>query len=255
MNEKLNLNFEKNKLKGKNIYRFKNLTSKSNDNVKEKTIKYKESQNLGDYMPSGQKYLPILKYGTKGYINTISISMTNISDIIPNIESNIIKNNYELDEITSRLQKILNKKDIEYNIIYKSSKDGDLSTVFHKKCDNIKNTLLLIQDSENKIFGGFTTQTWDGEDINKKDNNCFIFSIDKSKNTKIYDILQGNEAISCNPNYGPIFVNQIKLLNNFLKQGGITGKKAKNFKTSEDFELTGGLENFIIKEVEIFQIK
>jgi len=109
----------------------------------------------------------------------------------------------------------------------------------------------LIKASANKRFGGFTTQTWDGEDINKKDENCFIFSIDKMK---VYDVIEGQNAINCNPDLGPVFINQIKLLDQFFTQGGTTGKKGKNFKTLEDFEITEGAEKFGVKEVEVYQI-
>ena len=85
----------------------------------------------------------------------------------------------------------------------------------------------------------------------KKDENCFIFSIDKMK---VYDIIEGQNAINCNPDLGPVFINQIKLLDQFFTQGGTTGKKGKNFRTLEDFEITEGAEKFGVKEVEVYQI-
>ena len=80
----------------------------------------------------------------------------------------------ELDEISSRIQRILNKKNIKYKILFRSNIDGDAASIFHEKCDKIKNTLVLIKASGNKRFGGFTTETWDGNDINKKDEKSFI---------------------------------------------------------------------------------
>ena len=137
-------------------------------------------------------------------------------------------------------------------MLYKARIDGDMSTTFHTKCDKIPNTLVLIQASGDKRFGGFTTQTWDGDNINKEDNNCFIFSID---NMKIYEIKKGEKAINCNPDLGPVFVNQIKLLDNFFLQGGCTNKKGKTFETKEDFEINGGAEKFGVKEVEVYYVK
>ena len=240
-------------------YRFKNLLIKGSKRVKGNLEKFKKNQNMGDYIPAGTKFVSYLKFPeTKNVSNksltlsTITSSITSGSNRIIGIEKNIIKHPGELDEITSRIQRILKKKNIKYKIIYRSNIDGDSASTFHEKCDKIKNTLILIKAAGNKRFGGFTTQTWDGNDENKIDNNCFIFSIDKMK---VYDVIEGQDAINCNPDLGPVFLNQIKLFDQFFIQGGTTSKKGQNFMTSEDFEITGGAEKFGVQEVEVYQIK
>ena len=72
---------------------------------------------------------------------------------------------------------------------------------------------------------------------------------------KVYDVIEGQDAINCNPDLGPVFLNQIKLFDQFFIQGGTTSKKGQNFMTSEDFEITGGAEKFGVQEVEVYQIK
>ena len=244
---------------GEQPYRFKNLELKGSRKIKGNLEKFKKSQNMGDYTPSGLKFVSYLKFpDTKVNSNltmtasTVSSSLTSGSNRIVGIEKNIITNPAELEEITSRLQRVLKKRNIKYKLLYKASVDGDLCTKFHEKCDKIPNTLVLIKASGDKRFGGFTTLTWDGEDVNKKDFNCFIFSIDKNK---IYDINENQEAINCNPDMGPVFINQIKLLDKFFTQGGTTSKGGKTFATLEDFEITGGAEKFGVKEVEVYQVK
>ena len=240
-------------------YHFKNLENKGSKKIKGNLEKFKKSQNMGDYIPSGLKFVSYLKFpDTKLNSNlsmtasTVSSSLTSGSNRIVGIEKNIITSPVELEEITSRLQRILKKRNIKYKLLYKASVDGDLCTKFHEKCDKIPNTLVLIKASGDKRFGGFTTQTWEGEDVNKKDINCFIFSIDKNK---IYDINENQEAINCNTDMGPVFINQIKLLDKFFIQGGTTSKGGKTFATLEDFEITGGAEKFGVKEVEVYQVK
>ena len=245
---------------GTRPYRFKNLLIHGPKKVKGNLEKFQKNQNIGNYLPTGTKFVSYLKFpDTKKNISnksltlsTISSSITSGSNRVIGIEKNIIKHPGELDEISSRIQRILNKKNIKYKIIFRSNIDGDAATVFHEKCDKIKNTLILIKASGNKRFGGFTTETWDGNDINKKDEKSFIFSIDKMK---IYDIIPGENAINCNPDLGPVFLGQIKLLDNFFTQGGTTSTKGKNFKTLEDFEITDGAEKFGVQEVEVYQIK
>ena len=40
---------------------------------------------------------------------------------------------------------------------------GGDSINFHKKCDNIPNTLILIKSEGNRRFGGFTPIPWKSE--------------------------------------------------------------------------------------------
>ena len=255
--EGIDENIEEDNLNEKN-YHFKNLVIKRPKKIKGNLEKFKQSQNLGDYTPMGKKFVSYLKFpDTKSNISsnnasTLSSSITSSLNRIPGLEKNIIKNPAELDEINLRIKRILQKRNVKYKLIFRATEHGDLSESFHEKCDNINNTLIIIYTSCNKRFGGFTTQSWDGEKIKKKDNDCFIFSIDK---LKIYDILRDKNAIYCNPDYGPVFINQIKLLDKFFTQGGTTGNKGKTFQTEENFELTGGAELFGIKELEVYQVK
>ena len=245
---------------GNQPYRFKNLLIHGSKKVKGNLEKFQKNQNIGNYLPTGTKFVSYLKFpDTKKNISNNSLTLSTISSSITSgsnraigIEKNIIKHPGELDEISSRIQRTLNKKNIKYKIIFRSNIDGDCASTFHEKCDKIRNTLILIKASGNKRFGGFTTETWDGNDINKKDEKSFIFSIDKMK---IYDIIPGQNAINCNPDLGPVFLSQIKLLDKFFTQGGTTSTKGKNYKTLEDFEITDGAEKFGVKEVEVYQIK
>ena len=243
---------------GEQPYKFKNLIQGSTK-IKGNLEKFKENQNMGNYVPSGSKFVSYIKFpNTKANStlsitrSTISTSLTSGSNRIVGIDQNIIKNPSELEEINMRIQRIFNKRNIKYKLLYRATVDGDSSTDFHNKCDNIPNTLILVKTSENKRFGGFTTQTWDGDNVRKQDKYCFIFSID---NMKIYVVKKGKNAICCNPDLGPVFINQIKLLDKFFTQGGSTNKKGKNFDTHEDFEINDGTEKFAVKEVEVYQIK
>ena len=170
------------------------------------------------------------------------------------IKSDIIKTEEEYNMIKN---KILNQrknkisKSINYNLIYKASKDSDKIKIFHEKCDNKKNTLILIETNEGIKFGGFTTQTWEGNK-NKKDENAFVFSLNK---LKIYDIIKDKNAIICDQKYGPIFCGyQIFINDNYFKEGGKTGKAFQNYNTQEDYELNNGNMFFNVKELEVFEI-
>ena len=167
------------------------------------------------------------------------------------IISNIIKNEGELALITQRIQTYYNKN-ITYNNLFFSKFDGDKASTFHQKCDKAKRSLVLVMDADGNRFGGFTMRSWNGTNIQKKDEKAFIFSIDKNK---IYPVLPDEVAIGCYPNFGPIFFGcQIRVYDNFYKNGGSTYLKGLNYSTDEDYELTNGKQKFEIKELEIYEV-
>lgn len=170
------------------------------------------------------------------------------------IKSSIIKTQEEYNLIKNKLlskRKSQICKNINYKLLYKASKDSDKVNIFHQKCDNKKNTLILIETDKGNKFGGFTTQTWEGN-INKKDESAFLFSLDK---LKIYDNIQDKYAITCSNNFGPIFCgNQIIIYDNFFTNGGKTGKAFTNYNTEKDYELNDGNISYKIKKLEVFEI-
>ena len=170
---------------------------------------------------------------------------------VGHVEGTILKNNEEIEFLSKKIGE--NSDKVIFNLIYKATQNSDKAQVFHERCDQAKNTLVLIETSENRRFGGFTTCDWSGNQIEKNDENAFVFSLDKMK---IYDIVPGQPAIACYPNYGPIFLNcQIKINDDAFSNGGSTFCKGQNYQTEEDFELNGGNQDFQIKEIEVYEIE
>jgi hypothetical protein len=49
----------------------------------------------------------------------------------------------------------------EYTLLFKSSRDGPLSSKFHEKCDHKGETLTLIRPKDlREIFGGYNPLPW-----------------------------------------------------------------------------------------------
>ena len=167
------------------------------------------------------------------------------------IKGDIIVSTSELEFLTRKICQNYNK--ITLNLIYKATIDSDKAGVFHNKCDCASNSLVLVKSTNGKRFGGYTSCSWEGNSIEKKDENAFVFSLDKMQ---IYDILPGEDAIGCYPKYGPVFLGcQIRIYDEFFKNGGTTFEKGMNYDTQEDFELTGGLKKFDIKEIEVYSVE
>ena len=166
------------------------------------------------------------------------------------IYGDIIHNLDELEMLTRKINKSNNK--IILNLLYKATADSDTAEAFHQKCDKAESTLVLVQADNGKRFGGFTSRNWRGDCEEKKDSDAFVFSLDKMK---IYDIVEGEDAIGCYPQCGPVFLGcQIRIFDNAFKKGGTTFERGANYETEEDFELTGGNRAFGIKEIEVYEV-
>ena len=196
------------------------------------------------------EYQNILRQSQNKEINLENQSLLIQDTRLEIIKGDIIQNAKELEILSRKISK-KNKK-ISFNLIYKASIDGDKAEIFHKKCDGAKSTLVLVKSSNDKRFGGYTSCDWKGNNIEKKDDDAFVFSLDKRK---IYDIIPKELAIGCYPRYGPVFLGcQIRIYDEFLKNGGTTFEKGMNYNTEENYELTGGLKKFEIKDIEVYSV-
>ena len=188
----------------------------------------------------------------EGTNNNIITPKSNDIDIIKN--SNIMQKKEELNLIEQRLkQDIFSNKKISFKLRYCGTKDGDDSKIFHSKCDNIQNQLVLVKTKEGLKFGGYTRLGFNSSGSAIKDKDAFLFSLDLMKT---YDAIEGNETIYCYSSSGPTFgySSDISIENNFFSNKGRVQKKMNRFKTSKDYELNGGNEYFEFKELEVFQV-
>ena len=166
------------------------------------------------------------------------------------VKGEIIHNTEELELLIRKINK-LNIK-LTLNLLYKATADSDQASAFHEKCDDARSTIVLVETDKGKRFGGYTTCSWSGDCIDKKDEDAFIFSLDKMK---IYENVSGEDAIGCYPKFGPIFLGcQIRIYDNFFTKGGTTFEKGLNFNTEEDYELNDGERTFLVKEIEVYEV-
>ena len=166
------------------------------------------------------------------------------------VKGEIIHNAEELELLTRKINK-LNQR-ITLNLLYKATADSDKAAVFHEKCDDARCTLVLVETDKGRRFGGYTTCSWSGDCIDKKDEEAFVFSLDKMN---IYENIPGEDAIGCYPKFGPIFLGcQIRIYDNAFTKGGTTYEKGLNYNTEEDYELTGGDREFTVKEIEVYEV-
>ena len=164
----------------------------------------------------------------------------------------IIKKYSEINNVVNKIQEKL-KKGAKFKIIYKAAELGDKASIFHQKCDNIEMSLVVIETIKGVRFGGFTTKPWEGNCVQKIDNDAFVFSIDKKK---IYDVIPNEPAVGCYPKFGPVFFGcQIRIYDNFFKKVSTTCHRRLNYKTTQDYELNNGEQSYIVKDIEVYSIE
>ena len=169
------------------------------------------------------------------------------------VKGDILRSAQELEMLTRKINSnlISQNKKITLNLLYKATADSDKAFAFHDKCDSVNRTIVLIETDKDKRFGGYTSKSWKGDCIEKKDEEAFVFSLDKMQT---YDNT-GELAIGCYPKFGPIFMGcQIRIYDNCFTKGGTTFEKGLNYKTEEDYELNGGERSFNVKEIEVYEV-
>jgi hypothetical protein len=163
----------------------------------------------------------------------------------------IIRDKSELEMIVNKINKY--NRGIKIDLIYKASVDSDKAYAFHQNCDNSNSTIVLIESLNGKRFGGFTSKSWEGDCVDKRDPNAFIFSLDKMET---YDVIPEKDAIGCYPDFGPVFLGcQIRVYDDAFNKGGSTFERGVTYLTNEDYELTGGEKLFGIKEIEVYDVR
>ena len=175
------------------------------------------------------------------------------------IDSKIIKKNEELNLISDRIKntELLKNKKIKYKLLYRGTRDGMNPSSFHQKCNGIPQTVSIVQTTKGYKFGGYAEKTWENNNGGAwiKDDKSFVFSIDYMK---IYNNIEGTQAILHNNNYGPSFSCCIYLRTDFSNNENYTcDKKSANqyFQGfNRDYELNDGEQNFSLAEIEVFRV-
>ena len=192
-------------------------------------------QQLNSIQQENDNLKSQIKFMNKNNISQSQSSEQNLSIV----KGEIIEDNSELEFLTRKI--CHDYKKITLYLLYKASVDTDKAEAFHRKCDKARSSIVLVKTKDGKRFGGYTSCDWGGASIEKME---------------IYDIIPGENAIGCYPAYGPIFLGcQIRIYDDAFTKGGTTFQKNLNYKTNEDYELTGGLQNFQIKEIEVYGVE
>ena len=122
---------------------------------------------------------------------------------------------HEIDVISSFFE----NKISEVNLIYRASENSFSIKEFHKKCDGVAGTVVLLETEFGKIIGGYTPVAWSSAKKQwaaDKTLKSFVFSINMKEKFPL-NLVQF--AIANNPDKGPIFgCCDICIVNNANKE-------------------------------------
>ena len=150
------------------------------------------------------------------------------------------------------------EKATKLDLLYTGPYHGFEAITFHSMYDNIVPCLILIETTSGARIGGFTNQTWKGENEYKKDITAFLFSLNYlekypirpecaqnailTKTTNFFSFGKGDLTIydQCNRRYNKSdFPNSYACLNN---------------QVNPKYRLTGYSYEFAVKDLEVFLV-
>ena len=144
-------------------------------------------------------------------------------------------------------------ENVEFNLIFRKSEDGDTTEDFHRLCDNKGKTLIMIETIEGRKFGGFTNDSWNTSNNWRSNPNDFVFSLDLNKK---YSNNNNSLSTVSDSSQGPVFGYSrpgsvdIFFRDNTLNTG--ISNSSSSFKTNG--ELNNKQNNFKTKELEVYQV-
>ena len=152
-------------------------------------------------------------------------------------------------------------------LIYRGTRDGSNSNIFHNKCDNQGPTICLFKNEKGNIFGGYTSISWTSPSSGqyKSANDSFIFTLTNIHGTAPTKYPNTNSKYSvCHyPNHCPTFGggHDIYIYNDYLNNTSsysyighsyqdVLGKGCSIFTG----DANNDNHNFKLKELEVFKL-
>ena len=98
-------------------------------------------------------------------------------------------------------------KPSHFRLLYKISRDGCSVQTFHQKCDGQGPTVTVLYNTNNTIYGGYLSQSWNSNSAYINDISAFLFRLqyNGSSNPLKFAVSNAANAGYGHSNYGPTF--------------------------------------------------
>jgi hypothetical protein len=146
-----------------------------------------------------------------------------------------------------------------FNLLYRATRDGFFSNIFHQKCDNKAHTVVVVKSDLNSVFGGYTAALWNPINSYVSDSTAFLFSLRRRgfNSTEKFAVSSSSYAIYTEPLRMPAFGGGHELhicdSSDIIKDSytRFTGHYAPP--SGGDTHLAGSY-NFFTTEIEVYQV-
>ena len=191
------------------------------------------------------------------YIQIYKIKTNNFLDSI------ILNENERGNEYLNKLYEWTGYKEME--LIYRGTRDGSGSNIFHNKCDNKGPNIRLIKNDKGNIFGGYSSISWTSDNNNHSANDSFLFTLTNiygTSPTKYPNTQKRDCAVYHYSKNGPIFGSGFDLCisDNYLNNNNSYSSLAGAYpdvlgKGNSIFSGHVNTNKIKIKELEVFKLK
>ena len=139
-------------------------------------------------------------------------------------------------------------------LIYRGTRDGTTSKIFHEKCDNKGPNICLYRNDKGYIFGGYSSISWTNKGGHHLAKDSFIFTLTNIHNTepKIFENT-GKDMVYHDSDYGPSFNDDICIYSDFRKKAYFPYKYKDNLGKGKSI-FTNNNSDVYVKEIEVFKI-
>ncbi|XP_063427095.1 interferon-induced protein 44-like [Mytilus trossulus] len=95
----------------------------------------------------------------------------------------------------------------KFTLLYKASRDGCSETAFHNNCNNKGPTVTVLYNTDNFMYGGYTSASWKSIGNYQNDGSAFLFRLYHNGNWKPVrlPVMNAQHAIYDVSSNGPIF--------------------------------------------------
>ena len=149
-------------------------------------------------------------------------------------------------------------------LLYRGTRDGAGSNIFHKKCDNQGPTICLCQNEKGNIFGGYASISWSSDGNYHAAKGSFLFTltnIHETDPTKYPITKSYNYAVYHYSSYGPTFGgnNDLYISSDYLNNTSSycsLGYSYPDVLGKGNSVFSGEVNNshFKLKELEVFKL-
>ena len=182
------------------------------------------------------------------------------------IDSLILNELEKGNEFKDKLIEWTGYKNME--LLYKGTRDGSGSNIFHNKCDNKGPTICLCKNEKGNIFGGYSSISWTSDNKFHAANGSFLFTLTNIHGiapTKFPNKQNDNCAVYHGSDRGPSFGNghDLYISNDYLNNNkshaylgysypDVIGKGNSIF--SGEPKNSNNLQSLKIRELQVFKL-